>query len=1042
MADPASSTTATPQGGSTDRPVPEIFDPYLGRAYGNVLDLYDNPTYNLKLSLIRDTAVTDPLKSNTSTTGGTTTSNPRADTPTANASPSATTTSSDPLGRTKPVAPGDSIVIAQTSVTGILIDNLVITSGADDALNYWPMRLEFDLIQPGAANLIDQLQVARKWLKVESNNPQFLMSLEVSFMGRTADPDVEDRGGNPVLVDGPYGWIININTIEINVDQTGSKYHFVATPVKNIMYNDRDFRTPVEITCTGRTVKESVDNFQKTLNDDLKKNMPDGYTGPDEYVFDTSRLLGTGKPLLPPNAALRSPGDPDTNPTSAVSHGQPRAGTEAADTAADGTLVNIGRSEITYSENSWTVPAKTDFYNFFVKLLSVCDDFVNGATNLENPNDPASKPSKRIAVNWVSVEMDVEYIKFDKKRNDYQKKIIVRPVIYETARPDLQLKLLEADSTNQASRNEENAATFKLQTLRKEGRLLKSYKYLFTGLNDQILNLEMKFDNGATILQVPRNGMIGDTELITAPMINPTQPLNKDLSTARGLLGAIDKLRDATKFANVLKSLTDGQIGNIAKSLGIDAVADVETLKNSIRSGTQQAATDLASRLSSRTLNQAANAATAAEAAAAAGGTNITNNDGSPYKPDESGFTYAEDLLTDIMERAGGLTLQQIQDAGLIRASDISSDTFDLRPPVTTDPTVASSGPATSMVAKRGSPSNVLFNYMYAKHSSPNTMLALNMTIRGDPWYLGSARDKSTTNEAALSASNSTYVLLMVATPPPFDLDLNDEDNNTGYWNMNGLSNSFSGVYQLLRVENKFQNGMFTVALTGNKDFLVPLHKIRPLEIGKPSALGGIDLETGAVLTPEDNLTRNPPGTFRAPTVAGGTGSPGGTGSTGGPGGSGATGTNKPTQSTNSLGLAHPLGDQQGVRLSSDFGTRPAPVPGATTNHKGVDLAVARGTNIFAARPGTVTDAFFSSSGGYMVVIDHGTVDGKPLTTRYMHMDGPGPLVKKGDRVTNQTILGGVGSTGRSGGNHLHYEVIIDNEKKNPAPYLGRPRGG
>ena len=72
MADPASSTTVTPQGGSTDRPVPEIFDPYLGRAYGNVLDLYDNPTYNIKLSLIRDTVVTDPLKSNTSTTGGTT----------------------------------------------------------------------------------------------------------------------------------------------------------------------------------------------------------------------------------------------------------------------------------------------------------------------------------------------------------------------------------------------------------------------------------------------------------------------------------------------------------------------------------------------------------------------------------------------------------------------------------------------------------------------------------------------------------------------------------------------------------------------------------------------------------------------------------------------------------------------------------------------------------------------------------------------------------------------------------------------------------
>lgn len=1037
MADPAPSTTATPESGSTNKPVPEIFDPYLGRAYGNVLDLYDNPTYNLKLSLIRDTVIKDPLTSNASTTGGTTASNPRADTPTANASPSATTTSSAPLGRTKPVAPGDSIIIAQTGVTGILIDNLVITSTVDDALNYRPLNIEFDLIQPGGANLIDQLQVARKWLKVESSNPQFLMSLEISFTGRTADPDDEDKGGNPISVDGPYGWIINVLSIDINVDQIGSKYHFIASPISNIMYNDRDFRTPVEIQCTGSTVKESVDNIQKALNDYLKKNMPDGYTGPDEYVFDTSRLLGTAKPLLPPNAALRSPGSPDTNPAAAVSSGSSRAGTEASDTAADATLVNTGRSEITYSENSWTVPAKTDFYNFFVKLLSVCDDFVNGATNLENPNDPNSKSAKRNAVNWVTVEMDVEYVKFDKKRNDYQKKIIVRPVIYETARPDLQLKLLEADSTDQASRNEENAATFKLQTLRKEGRLLKSYKYLFTGLNDQILNLEMKFDNGAHILQAPRNGMIGDTELITAPMINPTQPLNKDLSTARGLLGVVDKLKDATKFANVLKSLSEGQIGNIAKSLGITAVADIETLKNSIKSGTQQAATDLASRLSSRTLSQAANAATAADAAAAAGGTNITNNDGSPYNPDASGFTYAEDLLTDIMERAGGLTLQQIQDAGLIRASDISADAFDLRPPVTTDPTVASSGPATSMVAKRGSPSNVLFNYMYAKHSSPNTMLALNMTIRGDPWYLGSARDKSTTNEVALSTSNPTYVLLMVATPPPFDLDLNDEDNNTGYWNMNGLSNSFSGVYQLLKVENKFQNGVFTTALTGNKDFLVPLYKIRPLEPGKPSALGGIDLETGATLTPEENAARNSLPTFRRPTDTSGTG--GTTGGTGGPGGPGATGTNNPTAADPQTGHANPVGDATGVRVTSEEGYRSDPITGERKYHAGIDIAGPEGTKIFPSAPGTVvrvdTVVTPGKGNGYAVFVNHGG----GLESAYLHMNAV-PLVKVGDPVTGNTVLGGIGSTGKSTGNHLHYQIKLNGQVQNPRKYIPVPK--
>lgn len=1046
MADPASSTTAT-TGGAVDKPVPEIFDPYLGRAYGNVLDLYDNATYNIKLAVIRDLSVVNTAQGNASASGGTTTTaNPRADTPTGNSSTSGGTTSASPapaaLGRTQPVKPGDQIIIAQTGVTGIVIDNLTIVSNVDDALNYWPMKIEFDLIQPGAANLIDQMQIARKWLKVESTSPQFLMSLEVSFMGRSADPDDEDKGGAPVLVDGPYGWIIAVNSIEINVDQTGSKYHFIATPTKNILYNDRDFRIPVEIKCTGSTVQESVDSFKRSLNTYLKETCPAEWVGPDEYVFDTSRLLGSSQPLLPPNSPLRSPSDPDTNPASAVSSGGAAATDKANDAPAANTLVNTGQAEITYKEGSWMVPAKTDFYNFFIKLLSICDNFVNGATNLENINNPTSKTIKKAALSWISVEMDVEYVKYDKVRNDYQKKIIVRPVIYETVRPDLDLKLLGPDDTDQQSRNQENAATFKLQKLRKEKKLLKSYKYLFTGLNDQILNLNLKFDNGYNLLLPPRNGMIGDTELITAPMLNPTQPLNADLSTARGLLGLVDKARDAAKFASVLKSMTEGQIGNIAKSLGITAAADIESLKNSIKSGTTQAAEELRNKLSARTLNQAANSAAEAERAAAAGSgnNNVKNPDGTPYKPESSGATYAEDLLTDIMERAGGLTLQQILDAGLIRASDLGPNPYEMRPPATVDSTPASSGPATSMISKRASPTNVLFNYMYTKHSTRQDMIALDMSIRGDPWYLGSARDKSTEKEAALSASNESFILLQVATPPPFDLDLNDEDNNTGYWNMNGLSNSFSGVYKLLKVENKFQNGVFTTSLTGSKDFMVPLHKIRPLEPGKPASdFGGIEFDangnpirTDAETNLANNLVRAP----RPGSTTGG-GNPGGAG--GGPGSPGVTGSNKPV-AANSTGFAHPLGDAKGLSVTSDFGPRAAPTPGASRDHKGLDIGAPAGTRIFATAGGTVTRAVAwdgTSAAGNYIEIDHGLINGQRVTTRYLHMIDA-PTLRVGDPVSPGALVGGVGSTGRSTGNHLHYEVRINGVPQDPEPYIKR----
>lgn len=1031
MADPAA-TTSNPDNSAPSVRTPEIFDPYLGTAYGNILDLYDNPTYNIKVALVRDRLLQNTGSNSTgqqqTDPGDTTAAQDRTDTPTDSSSD---TPNSGPTGSNlgPPVGPGDMIVIAQTGVTGILIDNVTMTTGLDPSVGVWPTRIEFQLIQPGMANLIDQIQIGRKWLDTQSENrnAQFLMLFEISFTGRKADPEDEDLGGQPTVVDGPYGWICTTNAIDIKVDQTGSTYNFKLTPYQQIVYNDRDYRTPHEIQCTGTTLKDSINNFQTALNDSLRKNKPSDYTDSDEYFFDTSRLLGSAQPLLPENAQLRSPADPDMNQQSAISSGTTRAELEAEFDAAFPTLVNTGQAEITYSENSWTVPAKTDFYNFFVKLLSVCDDFVNRISNLENINKPGSAADpKRIAVNWVSVEVDVEYKKFDRTRNDYTKKIIIRPIIYETARPDLRLKIQdgEADATSQESRNQENAATYKLQVLRQENKLLKSYKYLFTGLNDQILNLDMKFDPGTTILAAPRDGMIGDTELATASIVNPTQPVNRDLNTARGLLGVVDQLRDAQKFAGLLKSLTDGQISNLAGSLGITALADIESLKQSIQSGTQQAAQDLAARLSSRTLSQAAQAVDQANADAAAGGAPTpTLPDGSPYDPESSGITYAEDLLTDIMERAGGLTLQQIQDAGLIRASDLGASTFDLEPPVTTDPTVASSGPATSMIARRGSPTNVLFNYMYAKHSTFNTMLAIEMTIRGDPWYLGASKGRSTTTAAALDQSGQPHILLQVATPPPFDLDVRDEDNNTGYWNMNGLSNSMSGVYLINRVVNKFQNGMFTTVINGGKIFDVPLHKIRPLEPGRPSELGGFDLETGAPLTPEENANRN---FVRSPQPSTGTDAPGGP----------APGTFNGTPNAN--GFVNPLGNASYTDRGNFGQWRPYYNDGRGGNHQGIDLSAPSGTPIYAGREGTIKLVKLgSASAGNYVVIDHGG----GLVTRYLHMRDA-PLVREGQRVTTGQPIGVVGSTGRSTGPHLHFEVLQNGRPVDPRPYLQPPAGG
>lgn len=118
--------------------------------------------------------------------------------------------------------------------------------------------------------------------------------------------------------------------------------------------------------------------------------------------------------------------------------------------------------------------------------------------------------------------------------------------------------------------------------------------------------------------------------------------------------------------------------------------------------------------------------------------------------------------------------------------------------------------------------------------------------------------------------------------------------------------------------------------------------------------------------------------------------------------------------------------------VASTFGYRVNPLGGSGTElHTGVDYASACGTPVKAADAGTVVDSgWHAYGGGQRILIDHG--DG--LKTTYNHLsalDVPaGTTVKRGD------LLGAVGSTGNSTGCHLHFEVMVNDEKVDPQPWL------
>lgn len=100
-------------------------------------------------------------------------------------------------------------------------------------------------------------------------------------------------------------------------------------------------------------------------------------------------------------------------------------------------------------------------------------------------------------------------------------------------------------------------------------------------------------------------------------------------------------------------------------------------------------------------------------------------------------------------------------------------------------------------------------------------------------------------------------------------------------------------------------------------------------------------------------------------------------------------------------------------------------------NHKGVDLCASKGTAIFAVAKGTVTYAGYDSDFGYNVIIDHGN----GIKTRYAHASAL--CVSRGAAVAQGDMIAAVGNTGWSTGNHLHFEVIVNGVRVNPAPYIG-----
>ena len=116
-----------------------------------------------------------------------------------------------------------------------------------------------------------------------------------------------------------------------------------------------------------------------------------------------------------------------------------------------------------------------------------------------------------------------------------------------------------------------------------------------------------------------------------------------------------------------------------------------------------------------------------------------------------------------------------------------------------------------------------------------------------------------------------------------------------------------------------------------------------------------------------------------------------------------------------------------GARLSSPFGMRKHPIDGFNKMHKGTDFAAPKGTPIMASGSGVIKKAGWCGGGGNCVVIKHNST----YQTIYAHMSKFANGIRSGVRVKQGQTIGYVGSTGKSTGPHLHYEVLVNGKRVN-----------
>lgn len=671
------------------------------------------------------------------------------------------------------------VIIAESGVSDLVIDKVELNGIAGPSVESGTgtqTTLKFEIVEPAGAGLIDKIFYESLSLGI-GNWMVMPLYLQLEFRGR--DPETGSAGidGSPNGIGGlRWVWPLKIGTMKANVTKVGTRYEFDAVMYNELAQSNSYFSIQHNVVLTGLdTFGKAMEVLKKKLNDDQYEKLIDNYGIPDTYNIIVDDELK--------NVQLVNP--QDTKNTSR------------------------GADYVDLSKKTATFNSGTSIDKIVDALLGSSAEFAKKMQNADTPNSTpkTEKQEKEQMKKLWRVVTETRPIAYDVVRQNNANAITIFIVKY-----DLGVMDVTPAQTGQTADAKE-AERRRFVEYYNKGIMRKIYNYFFTGLNDQIINLDLNM-NYSFAQTVARFGGIYYDQASNSKGISQED-------NAKNEKALTEQMRQTLSFVNNAKPTdnVDAKIAEMRKALDNTVILDgrlkdkykilLDHAKPTGREAfTSQLATSNGMILgrTEYTDEQLAKARSDAKAI------------GAQAAPD-TGLTFVSDVIMKSSVRDKAFAAGKMLQPGKLRPVVFHEGVQERTLATGTDP---------RNDASRQRVSSIFASALYS--SVDATLANIKMTIKGDPFWLfprsiGQKVDKfeyksdnpakgieeiKNSHKKNPNAVNlfgtDNFIVLRMRTPRIFDQTNPVEDPFTEV-------EMFSGVYKVVSLISKFEMGKFTQEL-------------------------------------------------------------------------------------------------------------------------------------------------------------------------------------------------------------------------------------